>query len=112
MSAASFANLFEVLAADNRHVVLTSERFYGHILSKHPEIGRLKAPLQELETALLHPVAIRPAQEPQRVLYIGPRVQETGFWRDRCLYVYVQRETRKPDWIVTAVLRKAGAEDQ
>lgn len=102
--------LFEVVAADGRRVCLHEEWFHVHILERKPEIAQLQNPVQEIEHALTHAVAIRSSPtHRERSIYVGPAIGR-GFFRDDCLEVVVQPTTPDRGFVITAVMRKAVAE--
>lgn len=56
----------------------------------------------------MEPREIRPSQVPGGFVYIGPDVDETGFWQGYCVYVYVLPERGRDGWwVTTAQLKRA-----
>lgn len=104
--------LFEVVASDGRSVCLHEEWLFVHILQRKPEIAQLQNPVQEIERALTHAVIVRPSPvHAERSIYVGPAIGR-GFFHQDCLQVVVQPTAADRGFVITAVMRKAVAEDE
>jgi hypothetical protein len=69
----------------------------------------LANPVQEIERALTHAVAVREsATHRARKIYVGPAIGR-GFFTDDCLEVVVQPTSAAAGFVITAVMRKAMA---
>lgn len=102
--------VFKCTAKDGRTVRLERDRYDGHVLSDHPDLGvDYLSPANEIQRALEQADKIQPGNTGQRLHYVGPPATPNSLSatfgsprKARRFHVIVQIEPANCGHVVTA----------